>query len=133
VVAGFQVSTGGRIWVSTEADPTGASRTDPVVPTIVFPTLSEMPDFVPPVRAGAMKADREGRVWIHPTITIDASGGLLYDVADRDGRLVKRVRLPAGRDVVGFGRNGVVYLGWHQQPGRIVIERVRVSSIPEPM
>ena len=43
-----------------------------------------------------------------------------------------RVRLPVGRDVVGFGRNGVVYLGWYQASARVVLERVRVSSTPEP-
>lgn len=117
--------------IQSRSDATGASRTDTVVPAVQFPTLTEIPDFIPPVRAGAMKADREGRVWILPTSTDDASGGLRYDVADRDGRLAMRVRIPLGRDVVGFGRNGTVYLGWYQQPDRVIIERVRLSSTPE--
>ena len=69
--------------IQSRSDPTGASRTDTVVPTIQFPAVAEMPDFVPPVRAGAMKADLDGRVWILPTTTLNATAGLLYDVADR--------------------------------------------------
>ncbi len=52
------------------------------------------------------------------------TAGLIYDVVDRNGVLVERVQLPAGRTLVGFGPGGVVYLA--QREGRgMVLERAR--------
>lgn len=50
----------------------------------------------------------------------------VYDVVSREGKLVHRVQLPAGRQLVGFGPNGVVYLSARQ--GReLFIERTRIA------
>lgn len=35
---------------------------------------------------------------------------LVYDVISPEGKLVERVKLPAGRQLVGFGADGVIYL-----------------------
>ena len=68
---------------------------------------SDLPDYMPPVlRSGLMKADAEGNVWILPSTSSQAGGGLLYDIVNRKGELFQRVRLPAGRALEGFGANG---------------------------
>jgi hypothetical protein len=40
----------------------------------------------------------------------NAIGGPIYDVIDRAGLLIDRVQVPPGRQVIGFGKGGVVYL-----------------------
>lgn len=35
---------------------------------------------------------------------------IVYDVVSREGKLVERVKLPAGRQIAGFGANGLIYL-----------------------
>ncbi|MCA0377491.1 MAG: hypothetical protein LCH84_17755 [Gemmatimonadetes bacterium] len=35
---------------------------------------------------------------------------IVYDVIGRDGKLRERVKLPAGRQIAGFGPNGLIYL-----------------------
>jgi hypothetical protein len=34
----------------------------------------------------------------------------VYDVVNGKGEMIKRVRVPLGRRIVGFGRGGVVYM-----------------------
>ncbi|MEP6764083.1 MAG: hypothetical protein ABJB66_07225 [Gemmatimonadaceae bacterium] len=105
----------------------GVTRTDTVIPAIEYPTLAEIPDFVPPVRANAARPDRDGMLWILPTTSNHVTNGLLYDVVSADGQLVKRVQLPPDRDIVGFGKNGVVFLGWFHN--RVwTIERTRIAN-----
>lgn len=73
-------------------------------------TVRSMPDYYPPVRAGAAMADLDGNLWILPTTsTASLNGELVYDVVNARGALVRRVRLPQGRLLAGFGRNGAVY------------------------
>jgi hypothetical protein len=52
---------------------------------------------------------------------------LVYDVINRKGELVHRVQLPVGRQLLGFGRNGTVYLAARE--GReMFIEKTRVAN-----
>jgi hypothetical protein len=70
--------------------------TVPSVTELVSPT--DLPDYYPPIlQSGTMKADYEGNIWILPSTTRQAGGGLLYDVVNRKGELAFRVRLPEGR------------------------------------
>ena len=88
----------------------------PAIAEIVAPT--DLPDYYPPIlQSGVMKADYEGNVWILPSTTTQAGGGLLYDVVNRKGELALRVRLPDGRALEGFGPNGTVYLTSHGPNG----------------
>jgi hypothetical protein len=50
--------------------------------------------------------------------------GLVYDIVNRQGELVERVQLPAGRTIVGFGPGGVVYMAVREGRG-MVLERAR--------
>lgn len=99
---------------------------------IIRPTYEYFPpdkilDYYPPIRPGAVSADRDGNIWILPyTSAQGPEKGIVYDVVNRKGELYMRVRLPEGRSIAGFGADGVLYLmngsldaGWR-------IERVRV-------
>jgi hypothetical protein len=72
--------------------------------------LSEMPDYYPPVKVGAIRADYDGQVWILPSTSAQSSGGLVYDVVGPNGAMRERVELPAGYSIVGFGKNGRLYI-----------------------
>lgn len=52
----------------------------------------------------------------------------MYDVVNRKGVLVERVRLPAGRLIAGFGRGGVVYLVSGSLADGLRLERTRVAG-----
>jgi len=96
----------------------------PQVAQLVEP--SELPDYYPAIlQSGEMRADLDGRVWILPSTSAQAGKGLLYDVVDRRGEIVERVRLPEGRALEGFGANGAVYLTSHGPEGTR-LERVRL-------
>ena len=87
---------------------------------------SELPDYYPPLlQSGEMRADVDGNVWILPSTSSQAGRGLLYDVVNRRGEIVERVRLPEGRALEGFGANGAVYLTSHEAEGTH-LERARV-------
>lgn len=91
---------------------------------------ADMEDYYPPIRAGQFKADREGDVWVLPsTTTLSTSGtsGLVWDVVNRKGEIVERVRLPDGRNLAGFGPNGTVYMIYAPSPQRITLERATVT------
>lgn len=111
-----------------------------------------LPDYYPPIRAGSTVADYDGNLWVLPAtsslagqlagmipagargqippgmlpagMTAAPTAGLAYDVINRQGELVERVQLPAGRSIAGFGPDGVVYLTARQ--GReVFLEKVR--------
>ena len=97
----------------------------PAVAEVVAPT--DLPDYYPPIlQPGLMKADFRGNVWILPATTAHVGRGLLYDVVNRKGELVERVRLPEGRTLEGFGLNGAIYLTSHG-PGGARLERARLQ------
>ena len=51
----------------------------------------------------------------------------VYDVVNRKGQLVERIKLPQNRQIVGFGPGNVVYLSARE--GRsIFIEKVRRTA-----
>lgn len=121
---------------STTSNPRGTpSNATANLPKVIEPSVSydfaplkEIADYYPPIRVGATKTDEEGNLWILPTTSAQSRRGeLVYDVINARGAPFYRVRLPVGRSIVGFGRNGAVYLmyrdGEHWQ-----LERTRVSA-----
>jgi len=87
----------------------GASNNAP--PTVKMVSPSALPDYWPPFGQGAAKADVDGHLWVRTTARRDgAIGGPIYDVIDRAGLLIDRIQVPPGRQVVGFGKGGVVYM-----------------------
>jgi hypothetical protein len=89
---------------------------------------SHVPDY-PPVFAGAPIGDRDGNLWIregtlhlpYQPLNTDPP---VYDVVDRAGVLVDRVRIPGGTTLVGFGP-GVAYLTSREGTG-VSLVRVRI-------
>ena len=73
----------------------------PQMMPLEFVPPSDLPDYRPAFRQGAALGDAEGRLWIRTTKVIN--GGAVYDVIDRSGALVDRVKVPPGRVIAGFG------------------------------
>jgi hypothetical protein len=103
---------------STGGDGGGARRgAETAVAGMNMPPLnmvapSELPDYRPAIAVGSVKADLDGNVWIRTSAVRPGSiaGGPIYDVVNRKGELVDRVQVPSGRQVVGFGKGGIVYM-----------------------
>jgi hypothetical protein len=93
-----------------------------------FVPLSEMPDYFPPIRENSSMADLDGNLWILPTTSAQSQRGeLVYDVVNPKQGLFRRVRLPLGRSVAGFGKNGVVYLQSGDRTNGFYLERVMLE------
>lgn len=92
--------------------PPGSMR----MPAPTFVAASELPDYKPPFAPGAVRADADGNLWVREIATRPYPGPV-YDVIDRDGKLVDRVIIPAGSAIAGFGPGGIVYLGVRDAQG----------------
>ena len=93
-----------------------------------FVPLKEIPDYWPPIRTGAARADLDAQLWILPTTSAQSKNGeLVYDVVNNRGELAQRVRVPAGRSIAGFGHNGIVYLMQRDSAGW-TLERTHVLN-----
>jgi hypothetical protein len=79
-------------------------------PQLNFVSPSELPDYKPPFFANSVRADAEGNLWIRTIPTRQITGGPVYDVVNREGKLIDRVQIPAGRTIIGFGPGSAVYL-----------------------
>lgn len=79
-------------------------------PQVNFIAPSELPDYKPPFFANSVRADAEGNLWVRTIPTKQIPGGPVYDVINREGKLVDRVQIPTGRTIAGFGPEGTVYL-----------------------
>lgn len=79
-------------------------------PQVSFIAPSELPDYKPPFFANSVRADAAGNLWIRTIPTKQIQGGPVYDVINREGKLVDRVQIPTGRTIAGFGSDGSVYL-----------------------
>ena len=93
-------------------------------PEDVYVDPEELPDYQPVFASGAIRADAEGHLWVRTIPPVPLSGGAIYDVLDRDGRLIDRVQVPRGTAIAGFALDGVVFLA-DRRAGAISIMRVR--------
>ena len=94
-----------------EATAKGTAAGGPGGPAITFVDASDLPDYRPAFSANAARADWDDNLWIRTTATrAGAIAGPIYDVVNRKGELVDRVQVPAGRQIIGFGKGGVVYM-----------------------
>ncbi len=90
------------------------------------PDLDEIdfPDYKPPFPVSGVRATPDGQIWVQRYQRHNEDRAL-FDVFSDRGELVKQVRLPAGRRLVGFG-DGVLYavmtdeddLQWLERYGR---------------
>ena len=86
-------------------------------PPITMVPISDLPDYKPVFGNGAVRPDMDGRLWVRTIPTKVTTGGAIYDVIDRGGKLVDRVQVPAGTTIAGFGAGGIVYLGQRDATG----------------
>jgi hypothetical protein len=87
-----------------------------------FIPANELPDYRPAFSAGAVRGDADGNVWVRTTAVRQGSAGPIYDVINRRGELIERIQIPAGRQIVGFGKGGIVYMTARDNSG-VWIER----------
>jgi hypothetical protein len=102
-------STGGGDAKTSSASGGGAQFSGP---PLAFVSINEMPDYRPAFGQGAAKADLDGNLWVRTSAVRAGSvvGGPIYDVINRKGEVIDRLQVPAGRQIVGFGKGGVVYM-----------------------
>jgi hypothetical protein len=65
----------------------------------------QWPDVLPAFRSGRSRVAPNGFVWVERYG--HAGSPTLYDVFDRSGTRIAQIRLPADREVIGFGRSAV--------------------------
>ncbi len=93
------------------------------VPTVTRADLADVPDYRPPFGQAAVRADRDGNLWIRTNKQVD--GRPVYDVVNRRGEITDRVQLPPFRTIAGFGP-GLVYMGVQDSTGVTHLERARI-------
>ena len=70
------------------------------------------PDEMPAFKANRIRGAPDGMAWVERYVS--AGSKPAFDVFDEEGTLVKRVTLPAGRRIVGFG-DGAVYVAYEDE------------------
>jgi hypothetical protein len=98
---------------STAGVSSGSPSSDQPPPEFISP--NELPDYRPPFATNAVRPDADGNLWIRTTHR-EASAGTVYDVVNRQGKVIDRVQLQPGRSVLGFGPGGIVYLVAREEP-----------------
>lgn len=127
VIAGGPVGGGGG-GGAAEVMAGGGQPMAMAAPVIETVSLKEMSDYLPSIRAGAARPDLDGNLWVLPNTSAQSKEGeLVYDVVNAKGQLTRRVRLPKGRSVVGFGAGGIVYMMNGDRTTGFTLER---STIP---
>lgn len=115
IAAAMGAMAGANVVINMRAGDGGGGRGAPGagsgMPPLAFVNASDLPDYRPAITAGSAKADFENNLWIRTSATRPgAIGGPIYDIVNRAGQLVDRVQVPAGRQIVGFGKGNVVYM-----------------------
>jgi hypothetical protein len=97
------------------------------IPPVEMVAINELSDYKPVFGTSSVKADMDNRLWIRTIPTKPTPGGAVYEVVDRQGKLVDRVQVPLGSTIAGFGAGGVVYLGMRDTAGQLHIQRVTLK------
>jgi hypothetical protein len=125
---GGRGAAGGRGGGSDGRSPGNPFQGFVIAPREVIP-LDQIADYYPAIRSGAVTADLDDNLWILPTTSTQSkTGELVYDVVDAKGELFERVRLPLGRLLVGFARNGVVYMVSGDRASGFHLERTTLPA-----
>lgn len=90
-----------------------------------FVKASDLPDYRPAFRQGALREEANGNLWIRTLQPASAPNVAIYDIVSRSGKLVDRVELPTDRTIVGFDGANAVYL-FAREGTTAWLERVRV-------
>jgi hypothetical protein len=95
------------------------------VPPVNLVNADELPDYRPPFTTGAARGDNDGSLWVRTTSPV-GNAGPIYFVINRQGQVIDRVQVPEQRLIVGFGRDGDVFLALRDAEGRAIVERAKV-------
>ena len=95
------------------------------LPPINLVNADELPDYRPAFTAGSARGDLEGNLWVRTTSPV-GNAGPIYFIINTKGEVIDRVQLPERRQLVGFGKNGDVYLALRDAEGNARIERAKV-------
>jgi hypothetical protein len=95
------------------------------MPPINLVNIDELPDYRPAFTAGSARGDLDGNLWIRTTSPV-GDAGPVYFVINTKGEVIDRVQLPAGRLIVGFGKQGDVYLALRDAEGNARVERAKI-------
>jgi hypothetical protein len=85
---------------------------NPSAPQRAYVEPSDLPDVRPPFINGWARADSQANVWVRLFLATPFVGGPVYDVINRQGVVIDRVRLPAGTALAGFSPD-MAYLITH--------------------
>jgi hypothetical protein len=96
----------------------------PAGPTISLVSTGNLPEYRPAFAAGAARADHSGNVWIRTSERV--GGSAVYDVVNRTGIQVDRVKLKPGRIIVGFGLRGTTMFLAFLDGADARVEEVRI-------
>ena len=83
------------------------------------------PEYMQAFDAGGVYITPSGMLWVERAAKTGADA--IFDVFDTDGRLTRRVTLPAGREIVGFGA-GVLYTVTADEFDLMWLERFRIDT-----
>ena len=129
--AGRAGGAGGGPTIVIRAAPGGPGGPGPspatnvsLVPTVKPAEPTDVPDYRPAFGQGAVRADREGNLWIRTSKVVE--GRPVYDVVNRQGEVSDRVQLPPHRTIAGFAP-GVVYMAVQDSTGVTHLEQARMK------
>lgn len=96
------------------------------VPPVNLVNADELPDYRPPFTTGSARGDNDGNLWVRTTSPV-GNAGPIYFVINRQGQVIDRVQVPEQRLIVGFGRDGDVFLALRDAEGKAIVERAKVK------
>jgi hypothetical protein len=94
------------------------------IPNVNLIPANELPDYRPPFGQQSALGDLDGNLWVRTTAP-SQNGGALYYVITRSNEIIDRVELPQGRILAGFGKGGLIYLGFRDAEQKAFLEVTR--------
>jgi len=94
------------------------------IPNVNMIPANELPDYRPPFGQQSALGDLDGNLWVRTTAP-SQNGGALYYVISRSNEIIDRIELPQGRILAGFGKGGLIYLGFRDAEAKAYLEVTR--------
>ena len=94
------------------------------IPNVNMIPANELPDYRPPFGQQSALGDLDGNLWVRTTAPAQ-NGGALYYVISRNNEIIDRIELPQGRILAGFGKGGLIYLGFRDAEAKAYLEVTR--------
>jgi hypothetical protein len=96
----------------------------PPPPDLVWAKPNQLADYRRAFTLGALHADAHGNLWIRTEQRPMTPNTAIYDVVNREGRLIDRIEIALDRAIVGFDATSVYLTG--RDNGTAWLERVRI-------